>query len=99
MVTRPPPRRQHSPPLTTPAELGKRCGQAVLTWGTGDQFTNTTYPQAYTTAVNPNMDPNLSLSVLGNNGEFPTHYNMPSASASPPIPTPISGNPSHSLPA
>ncbi len=62
---------------TTPAELGKRIGQAILTWGSGDGFTNTTYPQAYTTAINPNMDSAKSLSVLGNNGEFPSRSNMP----------------------
>ncbi len=63
--------------LTTPAELGKRIADAVLSWGTGDGFTNTTYPQPYNTAENPNMDPALSLGVLGNNGEFPSRANMP----------------------
>ncbi len=64
--------------LTTPSELGKRVGQAVLNWGAGDGFTTgAAYPQAYTTTVNPNMDPALSLSVLGNNGEFPSRSTMP----------------------
>jgi hypothetical protein len=66
----------------TPAELGKRVGQAILTWGATDGFTLTAYPQAYNAAVNPNMvtvqDPNnpppavifpRAMSVLGDNGE------------------------------
>ena len=40
---------------TTPAETGKRIGQAILTWGVTDGFSQTTYPQAYNVAVNPNM--------------------------------------------
>ena len=40
---------------TTPAELGKRIGQAILTWGASDGFSQTTYPQAYNSAVNPNL--------------------------------------------
>ena len=62
---------------TTPAELGKRIGQAILTWGTSDGFSQTTYPQAYDSAVNPNMLAARTMSVLGNNGEFPTQANMP----------------------
>ncbi len=62
---------------TTPAELGKRIGQAILVWGIGDGFSQAAYPQAYTVAVNPNMDPARAMSVLGNNGEFPTRLNMP----------------------
>ena len=41
----------------TPAELGKRIGQAVLTWGANDGFSQTAYPQAYDATVNPNMLP------------------------------------------
>ena len=62
---------------TTPAELGKRIGQAILTWGTSDGFSQTTYPQAYNSSVNPNMLTARAMSVLGNNGEFPTQANMP----------------------
>ncbi len=61
----------------TPAELGKRAGEAILTWATvipatpgvpgspGDGFTNTTYPQPYNAAFNPNV--NRSMSVMGTN--------------------------------
>ena len=62
---------------TTPSELGKRIGQAILTWGASDGFSQTTYPQAYNSAVNPNMLAARAMSVLGNNGEFPTQANMP----------------------
>ncbi len=61
---------------TTPSELGKRIGQAILNWGASDQFSNVNFPQAYTTAVNPNMDPNLAMDVLGNNGQSPSVINM-----------------------
>ncbi|MDB6138881.1 MAG: Alkaline phosphatase [Verrucomicrobiaceae bacterium] len=60
---------------TTPAELGKRIGQAVLNYGATDGFGNTNYPQAYDSSVNGNVA--LPMSVLGNNGESPTHLNMP----------------------
>ena len=62
---------------TTPAELGKRIGQAILTWGAADGFALTTYPQTYNTAVNPNMLGARAMSVLGNNLEFPSRPNMP----------------------
>ena len=61
----------------TPAELGKRIGQAILTWGAVDGFSQTNYPQPYDAAVNPNMNPLCAMSVLGNNGEFPSRPNMP----------------------
>ena len=61
----------------TPSELGKRVGQAVLNWGAGDGFSQTAYPQAYDTTVNPNMLAARAMSVLGNNGEFPSRPNMP----------------------
>lgn len=64
---------------TTPAELGKRIGQTVLTWSSSDGFSQTTYPQAYTNAINPNMD--QPLSVLGTNAFFipnmPLGYGIP----------------------
>lgn len=60
---------------TTPAELGKRCGQAILNWSTTDGFSQTTYPQAYTTSVNPNMATALALNALGTNASFVS--NMP----------------------
>ncbi|MDB6073927.1 MAG: Alkaline phosphatase, partial [Verrucomicrobiaceae bacterium] len=60
---------------TTPAELGKRMGQAILNYGATDGFSNTTYPQPYNSSVNPNLS--VPMSVLGNNGEFPTRLNMP----------------------
>lgn len=47
----------------TPAELGKRIGDAILTWGDGDGFALTAYPQAYNAALNPNVA--IPLSVLG----------------------------------
>ena len=62
---------------TTPAELGKRIGEAIITWGNADGFSQTTYPQAYNTAVNPNILSARAMSVLGNNGEFPSRSNMP----------------------
>ncbi|MEQ1750601.1 MAG: vanadium-dependent haloperoxidase, partial [Prosthecobacter sp.] len=62
---------------TSPAEVGKRIGQMVLAWGGVDGFSKTTFPQAYDVAVNPNMTTERSLSVLGNNGEFPSRANMP----------------------
>jgi len=58
-----------------PAELGKRIGQAILTWGTGDGFSLTAYPQAYNATVNPNMA--VPISVLGDNAEFPPRRDMP----------------------
>ena len=61
----------------TPSELGKRIGQAILNWGAGDGFALTAYPQAYTSAVNPNLVSIRAMSVLGNNGEFPSQPNMP----------------------
>ena len=56
-----------------PAELGKRIGQALLDWSDG--FSLTAYPQAYTSAVNPNMA--VPLNVLGDNAEFIPRANMP----------------------
>jgi hypothetical protein len=75
----------------TPAELGKRVGQAILNWGAGDGFGNLAYPQAYTAAVNPNMDPARALPVLGNNGEFPSRPNMPLGVGIPLIADPFHG--------
>jgi hypothetical protein len=50
----------------TPAELGKRIGQAVLTWGASDAFiSGVTYPQPYDASINPNLS--KPLSVLGFN--------------------------------
>ena len=62
---------------TTPMEVGRRIGQAILTWGASDGFGITNYPQAYTTAVNGNMASALAMSVLGDNGETPSRPNMP----------------------
>lgn len=66
---------------TTPAELGKRLGQAVLNWSANDGFNQTGYPQAYTVSVNPNLSPSLALSVLGTNANFvsnrPLGYGIP----------------------
>ena len=61
----------------TPSELGKRIGQAILTWGAGDGFALTAYPQAYTSSVNPNLVTPRAMSVLGNNLEFPSQPDMP----------------------
>jgi len=58
---------------TTPAELGKRIAQAVLSWGATDGFSSIAFPQAYTSAVNPNMD--YPIIVLGQNEVFQS--NMP----------------------
>ena len=60
---------------TTPAELGKRMGQAVLNWSANDGFNLTGYPQAYTSSVNPNLAPSLALPVLGQNASF--DFNRP----------------------
>jgi hypothetical protein len=62
---------------TTPPELGKRIGQAILDWGASDGFALTAYPQAYTTSVNPNMLTARAMSVMGNNLEFPSQPDMP----------------------
>lgn len=61
----------------TPAELGKRIGDAILTWGASDGYANVNYPGPYNSTVNPNMASELALSVLGNNGENPSRSNMP----------------------
>lgn len=68
---------------TTPSELGKRMGQAIIVWGAADGFSNTSYPQAYSSAVNPNYDSSNpfaahphAMIVMGNNGEFPSRANM-----------------------
>ncbi|MBL9116235.1 MAG: hypothetical protein JNJ83_14610 [Verrucomicrobiaceae bacterium] len=58
---------------TSPAEVGRRIGQMILTWGTTDGFSGTTYPQAYNSAVNPNMA--VPLPALGTNLAF--QINMP----------------------
>lgn len=69
-----------------PREVGKRIGQAVLTWSAGDGFGNTAYPQAYTVAVNPNLGTgpgglSLAMSVLGFNqfmvANSPIGYGVP----------------------
>ena len=65
------------PGSTAPAEVGKRIGQAILTWGATDGFALTAYPHAYDATVNPNMLTARAMSVLGNNGEFPSQANMP----------------------
>lgn len=73
---------------TTPAELGKRIGNAILTWSALDGFTamagypNTAnYPQAYTAAINLNLS--LPLSVQGTNAAFddnqPLGFGIPAA--------------------
>ncbi len=57
----------------TPAELGKRIGRATLTWSAGDGFDTVSESlQAYTAAVNPNM--NHPMSVMGMNHVF--QYDM-----------------------
>jgi len=58
---------------TSPAEVGKRIGQAVLNWGAGDGFALTAYPQAYNSTVNPNL--NFPINVMGENANF--EPNMP----------------------
>ena len=70
-------------PLTdaaTPEELGKRCAQALLDWGAGDGFSQTAYPQAYDSRVNPNLS--WPLVVLGTNGRF--ERNAPLGAGIPP---------------
>jgi hypothetical protein len=72
----------------TPAELGKRIGNAILVWSGLDGFTAMTgfastanYPQAYTAAVNPNLI--LPLNVQGTNAAFvdnqPLGFGIPAA--------------------
>ena len=41
---------------TTPSELGKRIGQAILNWGVNDGFSQLNYPHVYDETVNPNME-------------------------------------------
>jgi hypothetical protein len=59
----------------TPAELGKRIGDAILTWGAGDGFSLAAYPQPYNAAVNPNIA--VPLSVLGDYDSTPQREDMP----------------------
>ena len=64
-----------------PAELGKRVGQAIITWGSIDGWSNSNYPQPYDAAHNPNMA--LAINVLGQNLTFapnmPLGFGIPSA--------------------
>ena len=64
---------------TSPAELGKRVGQAILDWGAIDGFSGVNFPQVYDSSVNPNMS--LPLSVLGFNlnmeANMPLGYGVP----------------------
>lgn len=53
---------------STPAEVGKRAGQAILDWGINDGFANVNFPQPYNPLVNPNMA--LPMPVLGQNAWF-----------------------------
>jgi hypothetical protein len=64
----------------TPEELGKRCAQTVLDWGAGDGFSQTAYPQAYNSSVNPNLA--WPMAVMGTNGRF--ERNMPLGAGIPP---------------
>lgn len=64
----------------TPEELGKRCAQALLDWGAGDGFSQTAYPQAYDSSVNPNLA--WPMVVMGTNGRF--ERNMPLGAGIPP---------------
>lgn len=63
----------------TPAELGKRIGQAILDWQDGFSILN--YPQAYNPALNPNMA--FPISVLGDNAvmqpNMPLGYGIPAS--------------------
>lgn len=65
----------------TPAELGKRIGDAVLAWGAADGFALTGYPEPYHFAVNPNVG--VPLAVLGTNvrgtSNMPLGYGCPTA--------------------
>ena len=58
----------------TAADLGKRIGQAIITWGAGDGFPN---PPAYT-----NYNTAYPLNVMGTNGNF--QANMPLGFGIPP---------------
>ena len=64
---------------TSPVELGKRIGQAILDWGAIDGFSGVNFPQTYDSSVNPNMS--LPLSVLGFNlnmeANMPLGYGVP----------------------
>ena len=51
----------------TPAELGKRIGDAVLLWGAGDGSALIAYPEAYNSGLNPNLL--VPLGVLGTNAD------------------------------
>ena len=75
----------------TPSELGKRIGDAIIAWGNADGFSQITYPQAYTTAVNPNMLTTRAMTVTGNNGESFSRPNMQLGVGIPLIADPIHG--------
>lgn len=75
---------------TTPAELGKRIGQAILNWGANDGFSQVNYPHVYDETVNPNMEQGIlpetgffgylyTINVLGtnNNSNFLLRANKP----------------------
>jgi hypothetical protein len=58
-------------PATTadsPAELGKRIADAILSWSGGDRFSLTGYPEPYGASINPNVE--LPMNVLGTNLGF-----------------------------
>lgn len=63
----------------SPAELGKRCGDAILAWGAGDGFSRTGYPEAYDFTQNGNVL--VPLTVLGTNAagtaNMPLGYGIP----------------------
>lgn len=56
---------------TSPAEVGKRIGQAILNWSANDQFTNTGYPTPYDFNANSNLF--FPMLVLGTNLAFQTN--------------------------
>lgn len=57
----------------TPAELGKRIGQAILNWGDADGSSFSTYPKAYDAAINPNQ----SLPLYAQGSNLALEENMP----------------------
>lgn len=64
-----------------PAELGKRCAQAVIDWGEADGFSQKQFPEPYDSSVNPNLS--WPMAVLGTNQGFqrnaPLGYGIPPA--------------------
>lgn len=49
----------------SPAELGKRIADTIISWSDGDRFTHHEFPEPYDQGVNPNL--RFPMNVLGTN--------------------------------